>query len=88
MLSILHYQLQSCAIAQIAGFSLGPDDLLKNMQDHANTFNMPRVGRLHHGYGNTRGVPEKGCAGTGTVCETPTRGFTVPLTAVSRVWTG
>ena len=38
--------------------------------------------RVRHGYGNTRGVPEKGCAGTGTVCETPTRGFTVPVTVV------
>jgi hypothetical protein len=36
--------------------------------------------RLWHGYGNTRGVLEKGCAGTGTVYEMPTRGHTATLT--------
>src|ERR1700752_3311085 len=42
--------------------------------------------RASHGYGFTRGASETGPAGTGTVRETPTLGFTVPVTAVSRVY--
>jgi hypothetical protein len=38
------------------------------------------IARLRHGYGNTRGVLETGCAGTGTVCKTPTRGYTATHT--------
>ena len=44
--------------------------------------------RVHHGYGNTRGVRAAGMAGTGTVWEILTRGYTVPVTAVSRCHTG
>ena len=43
--------------------------------------------RVQHGYGNTRGVQAAGCAGTGAVCDFPTRGYTVPVTAVPRVCT-
>ena len=39
---------QACAIAQIAGFNMGPEDLLKNMQDHADAFNTPRVGTYNN----------------------------------------
>jgi len=46
------------------------------------------AGRVRHGYENTRGVPETGSAGTGTVCKMPTRGYTATRTAVSRVCTG
>jgi hypothetical protein len=44
--------------------------------------------RVRHGYGNTRGVLETGCADTGTVCKMPTHGYTTTHTAVSRVGTG
>jgi len=47
-----------------------------------------RVNRVRHEYENTCGVPETGSAGTGTVCKTPTRGYTATRTAVSRVCTG
>jgi hypothetical protein len=48
----------------------------------------PIIDRDRHGYGNTRGVWETGRAGTGTVCNMPTRGYTATRTAVSRVCTG
>jgi len=38
--------------------------------------------RVRHRYRNTRGVRAAGMAGTGTVWEIPTRGYTVPVTAV------
>ena len=38
------------------------------------------VSRVQHGYGNTCGVWVSGCAGTGTVFEIPTHGYTVTHT--------
>ena len=44
--------------------------------------------RVCHGYVNTCGVRAAGMAGTGTVWEILTRGYTVPVTVVSRCHTG
>ena len=40
--------------------------------------------RVQHGYGNTHGVSKTGHTGSGTVLEFDNRGYTVPVTTVSR----
>src|ERR1700733_9852637 len=40
--------------------------------------------RVQHGYGNTHGVSKMGHTGSGTVWEFGNRGYTVPVTVVSR----
>jgi hypothetical protein len=45
-------RIQACAQAQMAGFLQAPKELRKNMEDHANTFNTPRVGS-HENYAFT-----------------------------------
>lgn len=45
------------------------------------------IGRVQHGYGNTRGVSKTGHTGSGTVSEFDNCGYTLPVTAVSRCHT-